>query len=732
MINNAAFKIERHNFDIYNIESLENYYANNLWPIVYLLSDELIKEAYVGETTDATFRLKTHLKNNKKNKLTTFRLISSEKFNKSATLDIESLLIKYLSGDGEYKLLNGNLGIANHNYYQKKEIYWDVFKNIWNGLIQEGVAKHSLKHIDNSDLFKYSPYKSLTEEQKKGLYLIIDNLLNNNIHNTLIEGGAGTGKTILAIFLFKLLNSDNSDFNFRDFGDDEMELKFKVDKLKQKYQKPKMALVVPMSSLRNTLKKVFKNVKGLRASMVIGPAELAKSHFDIVIVDESHRLRRRVNLGAYFGAFDKINAKLNLDKFIGNELHWVTLQSSKAILFYDEGQSIKPSDVLKNDFDNLKSRKDTKIEYLQSQFRVKGGNSYVKYVDDLLKCNLAENQDVYKNKNYDFVLFDNIDSFISEVNARNEEFGLSRMIAGYSWKWISNKDESLLDIEIENTKLKWNSTNIDWVNSTNAIDEVGCIHTTQGYDLNYSGIIFGHEISYSKQTNEIIILEENYFDANGKQSIKDPNELKDFIINIYKTILLRGIKGTYVYACDKDLREYLASHILPHESNVNVKNEINLRIENNQFDNSVPFYNLQAAAGNFSELQSIEDNSWIELPEHVRFSEDYFACKVVGESMNKIIPSNSICLFKKYRGGSRNGRIVLAQSTEIQDNDFGSGYTVKEYQSTKASNTDSWSHKSINLKPQSFDESFETIILSEDELEDFKVVGIFEMVLIDG
>jgi hypothetical protein len=725
-----VFKIERHYFDISNIESLDNHYANNLWPIVYLLSDDLIKEAYVGETTDATSRLKTHLKNNKKNKLTTFRLISSQKFNKSATLDIESLLIKYLSGDGEYKLLNGNLGIANHNYYQKNEIYWDVFKNIWDGLRQVGVAKHSLKHIDNSDLFKYSPYKSLTEEQKKGLYLVIDNLLNDDIHNSIIEGGAGTGKTILAIFLFKLLNSENIDFNFRDFGDDEIELKYKIDKLKQKYPNPKMALVVPMSSLRNTLKKVFKNVKGLRANMVIGPAELARSHFDIVIVDESHRLRRRVNLGAYFGAFDKINAKLNLDKFIGNELDWVGLQSSKAILFYDEAQSIKPSDVLKVSFDNVKARKDTKIEYLQSQFRVKGGNSYVKYVDDLLKCNLGKSQQIYKAKNYDFTLFDNIDSFINEIKLRNEEVGLARMIAGYSWKWISNKDDSLLDIEIEGTKLRWNSTNIDWVNSPNAIEEVGCIHTTQGYDLNYSGIIFGNEISYSKEKDEIIIKEEHYFDANGKQSIKNPSELKEFIINIYKTILLRGIKGTYVYACDKDLRDYLSTRILPHESNSNYNKVISLRIESNQFKNSVPFYNLQAAAGNFSQLQTNVDNKWIQLPEYARFSEDYFACKVVGESMNKIIPNNSICLFKKYRGGSRNGRIVLVQSTEIQDNDFGSGYTVKEYQSTKTINDNSWSHQSITLKPKSLDKSFESIVLSDEKLEGFEIVGIFEMVLL--
>lgn len=730
MTESQALRIERHNFDVSNIDTLENQFANNLWPIVYLLSDDLLKEVYVGETADTINRLKTHLKNNKKNKLNTFRLISSNRFNKSATLDIESLLIKYLSGDGEYRLINGNLGIANHNYYQKDEVYWDVFKNIWNGLIQEGVAKHSLKHIDNSDLFKYSPYKSLTEEQKKGLYLIIDNLLNNNVHNTIIEGGAGTGKTILAIFIFKLLHSDNTDFNFRDFGQDEINLKYKIEKLQKKYPNPKMALVVPMSSLRNTLKKVFKNIKGLKASMVIGPAALGKSHYDVVIVDESHRLRRRVNLGAYFGAFDKVNAKLNLEKFSGNELDWVTLQSSKAILFYDEAQSIKPSDVLKDDFDNLKFKEDTKIEYLQSQFRVKGGNSYVKYVDDLLKCNLDKTKDIYKDKKYDFLLFDNIDSFISEIKLRNEEVGLSRVIAGYSWKWISNKDDSLLDIEIENTKLRWNSTNIDWVNSANAIEEVGCIHTTQGYDLNYSGIIFGNEISYSKEKNEIIIKEENYYDANGKQSIKEPNELKTFIINIYKTILLRGIRGTYVYACDTDLREYLSTHIKPHKSNLNIEKTRNVRIEEKEFKNSVPFYNLQAAAGNFSDLQTIEDNNWIELPEYVQFSDDYFACKVIGESMNKIIPNDSICLFKKYRGGSRNGRIVLAQSTEIQDNDFGSGYTVKEYQSTKTPNDDSWMHNTIILKPQSLDTSFEQIILKTENLEDFKVIGIFEMILI--
>jgi hypothetical protein len=248
--------------------------------------------------------------------------------------------------------------------------------------------------------------------------------------------------------------------------------------------------------------------------------------------------------------------------------------------------------------------------------------------------------------------------------------------------------------------------------------------------LNYSGIIFGNEISYSKEKKEIIIKEENYYDANGKQSITEPNELKNFIINIYKTILLRGIRGTYVYACDTDLRAYLSTHIMPHKSNLNIEKTRNVRIEEKQFKNSVPFYNVQAAAGNFSDLQTIEDHSWVELPEYVQFSEDYFACKVVGESMNKIIPTDSICLFKKYCGGSRNGRIVLAQSSEIQDSDFGSGYTVKEYQSTKTTNDDSWRHDTIILKPQSLDKSFEQIVLEAEELKDFKVIGFFEMILI--
>jgi len=426
-------------------------------------------------------------------------------------------------------------------------------------------------------------------------------------------------------------------------------------------------------------------------------------------------------LGAYFGAFDIANKKLKLDKHSANELDWVIKQSSKHILFYDENQSIKPSDVKKEDFDKLKSNKSIIIP-LKSQFRVKGGNGYVSYIDKLLNCKLKKGDPVFESKEYELVLFDSLEKMIDLIKNREREHGLVRLVAGYSWPWISKK-KNAFDIVIGGVKLKWNSVSTDWVNSKNAITEVGCIHTTQGYDLNYTGIIFGNEISYDKSKNEIFIKEENYFDKNGKQSITNPKDLKEFIINIYKTILLRGIKGTYIYVCDESLREYFKQHITVYTKESPLK--IIAQNEVIPFVNSVPFYNIAVAAGDFSELQSVTDFEWVELPKPYQASENYFVCQVIGESMNKIIPNGSLCLFKKDPGGSREGKIVLVEHSNIQDKDFGAGYTIKSYHSKKEVDTESWVHKSIKLKPMSNQSNYNDIILDENEVNELRVVGIF-------
>jgi superfamily II DNA or RNA helicase/HKD family nuclease len=151
--------------------------------------------------------------------------------------------------------------------------------------------------------------------------------------------------------------------------------------------------------------------------------------------------------------------------------------------------------------------------------------------------------------------------------------------------------------------------------------------------------------------------------------------------------------------------------------------------EVNQFVNCIPLYDIKGAAGYFSDLQVNLETQWITLSKPFNYSEDYFVCQVIGESMNKIIPSGSWCLFKKDSGGSRTGKIVLVHQTNIQDSDFGLGFTVKLYESNKTVTEDSWSHTSIILKPQSTDSKFEDLVLTQDELVDFKVIGVFVKLL---
>ncbi|MCH4811343.1 DNA/RNA helicase domain-containing protein [Vreelandella neptunia] len=719
--------VQRHPFSqVALIDLRANAFAAGNWPLVYILSDEQHLRAYIGETTNTLARMSTHLKHNEKQLLTAVHLITSEYFNKSATLDIESMLIKYMAADGKYSLLNGNLGLANHNYYQQNALYDEVFREVWNRLIAHGVVSRTLEHLDNSDVFKYSPYKSLSLDQRQGLLTIMHEILNPRIKNIVLEGGAGTGKSVLAIFLFKLLNSEEHRFDLREFSDEEAEIQALLTKLKQALPKPKMALVVPMTSFRTTLKKAFKHVSGLSPSMVISPSELSRQHYDIVLVDESHRLRKRKNLGAYFGAFDKTCNVLCMDKYSCSEVDWVCKQSDKAIFFYDQDQSIKPSDADTDVFKNLKSAQDSVTHKLLSQFRVKGGQPYVEFVDNLLNGRL-KNRAMLTERNYEFVMFDSLSDMVNTISEKERQVGLSRLIAGYAWPWISKKDPKAHDIVIGDVRLRWNSTNTDWINTKHSHKEVGCIHTTQGYDLNYTGIIFGKEIRYDKKNQSIVIDRKNYFDRTGGQGIQDPAELKQYIINIYKTIMLRGIRGTFVYACDNDLREYLKQHIPLHTS-ANATHEPTVE-ELVPYVNAVPLFDLQVAAGDFSEPQTAEHDEWVALPYGVRPREGMFACRVIGESMNRVIPNDTLCLFRPDNGGSRNGKTVLIECIDNIDADTNSRYTVKVYKSFKVADEHGWQHTHIQLKPNSYDDSFKPLELTEDEAVRYRVVGEFICVI---
>ncbi|MCK8482288.1 DNA/RNA helicase domain-containing protein [Psychroserpens algicola] len=721
---------EKYDFNKKSLEKInENLWVKNQWPLVYFIQNEGKRVAYVGESTNFSNRIKNHLANPKKsNAFNKISIIGSDKFNKSATLDIESKLIQYISSEGTYELQNGNHGLINHNYYQQ-DLYKNLFLDIWGKLIENKIVSKSLEEIENSELFKYSPYKSLNEDQYNSVIEIIEALTEKKSSKIFIKGSAGTGKTILATYLIKLLGSDVSDTNMDDFSDNEIQEINLIRAYKIKYPKAEIGFVVAMSSLRKTLQNVFRKIPELKSSMIISPSDTFKKEYDLLIVDEAHRLRQYKNIG-WMGVFKKNNRKLGLDD-TGTELDWIIANSKNQIFFYDSAQSVKPSDIPSSHFDKLLNEPNTIEIELKSQMRSNGGNDYITFVDDLLNIK-RENKSFYSPDNYEVFVFDSMKDMYEQLSIKEEKYGLCRLIAGYSWPWLSDPkkkpkpDLNAIDIVIDGVELQWNKTDKDWINSEDSFNQVGCIHTTQGYDLNYTGVIFGEEISFNKVTQQIEIDKSKYFDKNGKRGLEDIEELKEYIINIYKTIMFRGIKGVYIYACDKNLREYFKEHISTYKS------ESRLRIlpftDVKPYVNAVPIFNIYAAAGDFSDLQiqsEYENYEWVELPINISAREDYFVCQIIGESMNKKIENGSWCLFKKYSGGTREGKIVLAQHYKIQDSDFGAGYTIKEYHSEKNISENSWSHISIVLKPLSFDSSFYPIELKDEELTDLKIIGEF-------
>ena len=206
---------------------------------------------------------------------------------------------------------------------------------------------------------------------------------------------------------------------------------------------------------------------------------------------------------------------------------------------------------------------------LKSQFRCDGSDGYLAWLDNVLEIRETANFDL--DNKYDFKVFDNPNELRKAIEEKNKINNKSRLVAGYCWDWISegkNKTD-VHDIIIPEYDfgMSWNLGNSStWAIDKESVNEIGCIHTCQGLEFDYIGVIIGDDLRYEDGH----IVSDYTKRAKTDQSIKGINKIAkeegfdeakkitDSIIkNTYKTLMTRGMKGCYVYCTDKELSAYL-------------------------------------------------------------------------------------------------------------------------------------------------------------------------------
>jgi len=207
---------------------------------------------------------------------------------------------------------------------------------------------------------------------------------------------------------------------------------------------------------------------------------------------------------------------------------------------------------------------------LESQFRCNGSDGYLAWLDNTLQIHETANT-FLDEKDYDFKIFDDPKNLHDEIVAKNKEKNKARMVAGYCWKWVSKKNPALKDIQIGDYKATWNldKDGQSWIIQPDSVTEVGCIHTCQGLEVDYIGIIVGPDLIV--RNGKVVTVPEERASTDKsihgwkKLAKEDPEGIKrrlDAIIkNTYRALMTRGTKGCYVYFVDKETEQYFRNHL---------------------------------------------------------------------------------------------------------------------------------------------------------------------------
>nr|OTN85727.1 hypothetical protein A5821_001673 [Enterococcus sp. 7F3_DIV0205] len=544
------------------------------YPTVYIINDKNNNEkfsVYIGETADIKRRTIQHLNIDPKKRVEWKKLSTSDTskmlvighdhFNKSLTLDIENRLMLYLSSADKVDSLYNRRMNEQNEYYTSNELD-SIFSKVWTGLRKINKDLFPIERIiKDSAIFKASPFHKLTDEQIRAkdfiLLRIMEALTREKTGQLiLVAGEAGSGKTVLMSSLFYELSQLEQD------GDENIIYKDLSSFLLVNHDQQLKVYQQISNKLGITSKK--------KSNLVSKPTTFINNHspeepVDVVIVDEAHLLWTQ-GKQAYRGK---------------NQLYDLLERAKVVVAVFDPNQVLTTEQFWEaEELAKLQHEAIQNNNYilLTNQLRINSDKQTVEWIRLLIdeqKINVIP-QD---KKGYDLQIFDSPDELHKAIKekAKNQNAGISRVIATFDWDYVSKKkpkNEDYWNVKINDWSLPWNlqlpqtkeqkikNRNLSWAEQEQTIDEVGSTFTIQGFDLNYAGVIIGPSVKY--RNNKII------FDRDGSRNKKatQKRKLKDnskeyfsdtLLKNELNVLLTRGVNGLYIYAVDEELQQALVN-----------------------------------------------------------------------------------------------------------------------------------------------------------------------------
>lgn len=422
--------------------------------------------------------------------------------------------------------------------YIKKKDNIDILMKIENGKLKPAKAlQDSLSSMlkGNQEFYLIDEQKVAYETVKK---LLEKSLRNSNSINGLnqkytiiIEGGPGTGKSVVAVKLLCDLIQKGYSVNYVTKNAAPRNVYFR--KLRQDNYK------------NSYISNLFKGSGQF--------VNVPNNFFDCLIADEAHRLNAKSGIFQNYGE---------------NQIKEIIHSSKVSVFLIDEKQKVTTSDIGSIDLIEYYAKEEGSIVYkgeelnLISQFRCNGSDSYLNFLDSLLN---SENEKF--DLDYEVRLFSNPNKLKQQLKIKNDINNKSRLLAGYCYNWITknNPYEDIYDIELENNfKAKWNFGNTNtWAIDEDSFNEVGCIHTSQGLEFDYVGVIIGQDLRF--ENNQVIsdFTKRAKTDTSlkGIKTTKNYSLADKIIKNTYRTLLSRGQKGCYIYCEDKNLLNHISEMI---------------------------------------------------------------------------------------------------------------------------------------------------------------------------